>query len=138
MESVGTAPSVNIFKKRLEKVFPYLPHLLNTYFLNPLTPPPPAYYNQKVECPLKATPNFLRFKLSKMIPVEFVSSFLTYETRLRFCLSIRKTTDGLHAWLDKLAEFVNSATGQQDSLFPSFFSNAAVRLHYRLEVKAKS
>ncbi len=41
--NVVTAPSVNVFKKRLEKVwtevFPYLPHLLSNHLLisnNPL------------------------------------------------------------------------------------------------------
>ncbi len=46
--SVVTAPLVNIFKKRLEKVwigiFTDLPHWLNTHFPNLLIPPsPPAY-----------------------------------------------------------------------------------------------
>ncbi len=44
--SVVTAPSVNVFKKRLEKVwtevFPHLPHWLNTQPL-PLSPTPPPF-----------------------------------------------------------------------------------------------
>ncbi len=45
--SVVTAPSVNVFKKRLEEfwteIFPHLPHWLNTHPSFSLPPPPPTF-----------------------------------------------------------------------------------------------